>query len=193
MPLVTRARGGIRPQDCVIFYDSGGELTERAFSSVLDHLDTKADVQAVVMDPNDMSIAGGIFSAPPVRPYRNSIPTAFDKLGSCNARLRSCLVVTKLDALLNNPLLPTPFRDQCNAHMRMIQTNPLASNEVDRELITGWLDHGNDQERQLSHYLRGMDIQVFTAWTENAGVVQAGYIPKAFGVTRFIEWCVRRD
>src|SRR5206468_1515153 len=148
VPLVTRARGGLRPQDSVIFYDSGGELTERTFSSVLDRLDTKADVQAVVMDSNDLSIAGGDFSAPtpPARPYRNSIPTAYDKLASCNARLRPCLVVTKLDALARNPQCSAAYRDQCDKHMRMVQGSSLAPNDADRELLSAWLDAGNDQE-----------------------------------------------
>jgi hypothetical protein len=168
----------------VALYDVAGEAFTEGHSTP-DTIESAADVVAILVDATEL-FSGSSSTL--------SIAVANDRIRKAQERrLRCCLVVTKLDAMMDR--LTQDEQDKVQLIAEDLRTD--RRNEA-RALLELWLNQrqADPNIKQLKNRLGNVE-QVFFIWTENLptstaqGTVQTStQQPHSYGLAKFICWCL---
>lgn len=167
----------------VAFYDAAGEEFLED-STIPLKIERAVDKVAVLVDAAEIF---GLVEG-------DSISVAKERIRAAKGQnLSTCLVVTKLDLLMDR----LPEDEQKAAHK--IAEDLKAAHGEARTLLTKWLDRGgrhNPSVNELKNRLDDVE-RVFFVWTVDlpskarGGMVQASESqPRSFGLAKFICWCL---
>jgi hypothetical protein len=160
------------PWHSLLFYDTAGEDNEKPAEKHKDPV----DIGAVVLGGSEL----GFFQhlTPP------NAKTACERLATI-ASNRKCLVVTKVD-LINQDLLLPAEREL----LAKLRAGDPVEPHAEREMLRRWLREPNalPAERDLAEQLS--DVEVFFIWTEGLNDTDPGKLPQTFGLRKFVSWCL---
>jgi hypothetical protein len=160
------------PWHSLLFYDTAGEDNEKPAEKHKDPV----DIGAVVLGGSEL----GFFQhlTPP------NAKTACERLATI-ASNRKCLIVTKVD-LINQDLLLPAEREL----LAKLRAGDPVEPHAEREMLRRWLREPNalPAERDLAEQLS--DVEVFFIWTEGLNDTDPGKLPQTFGLRKFVSWCL---
>ncbi len=160
------------PWHSLLFYDTAGEDNEKPAEKHKDPV----DIGAVVLDGSQLRFLGHV--TPP------NAKTASERLDTIAAN-RKCLIVTKVDLIEDDLLLPAE-----RELIAKLRAGEAVEPEAEKKLLLRWLGDTNalPAERDLAHQLA--DVEVFLVWTEGLNDTDPGKLPQTFGLRRFVTWCL---
>lgn len=168
----------------VAFYDTSGELWQKAGGVNLFRLREEVDVHAIVADMSAFTYFGRAGAA------TNSSWVARQQLerAQTSAGLR-CLVVTKLDAVIGATPPPAMPIDLSTLADSIRSGEPPAA--AYREVLRACLEKSQDQhERRLWSLIdRDRQLQIFFVWTEGLDS-SADAAVQSVGLEAFVDWCL---
>lgn len=160
----------------VAFYDTAGEEAEKE-DLILQRLEHAVDRVAVLIAADDIFQASS----------GQSLQVALQRINRLSDQklLNRCLVVTKVDCIMNQ--LPPEEKEKVRRIAGDLEQNPEQDEEA-HNLLIGWLKQKGHQE--LANKLA--EFKVFFVWTE--GLPEAGegegVVPYSWGLAKFICWCL---
>ncbi len=160
------------PWHSLLFYDTAGEDNEKPAEKHKEPV----DIGAVVLDGSELGFFEHI--TPP------NAKTASERLVTIAAN-RKCLIVTKVDLIQHDLLLP----EERELIAKLRTGEPLEPG-VERDVLRRWLReaHALPAERDLAEQLA--DVEVFFIWTEGINDTAPGRLPQTYGLRRFVSWCL---
>lgn len=169
----------------VALYDTAGELSERD-DRLLDSLDQAIDKAAIVVDAQDVFGSGETTD-------ENSVAVAVARLGFTSQieKLKTCLIVTKLDCLVDRKMAEKSLnRVEAARDLGIEKTS-------ERELLTKWLEtNKHARNNELLAFVKNEQAvdAVFFVWTENLptsqDLTEQAEQPVSYHLDRFIAWCL---
>jgi hypothetical protein len=160
------------PWHSLLFYDTAGEDNEKPAEKHKEPV----DIGAVVLDGSQLGFFNRV--TPP------NAKTASERLATIAAN-RKCLIVTKLDLINPDLLLP-----QEREMILTLRSGGQVPDDAERKLLRRWLNDTNalPAERELSYQLA--DVEVFFIWTEGLEDTAPGRLPQTHGLGKFVSWCL---
>ncbi len=168
----------------VACYDTPGEDNERPVLASLVRLDRVMGAVAFFLDATELSCFA---SAGADGSNSRMLPTLLLRMRSTPSRLRSCLVVTKLDLVRASLVKPEEV-----ALLEQIESGERGLGSDDREFLLDWLGRGrrNGPESDLATLIRKHPrMPVFLVWID--GLKESREFPVGRGIARFVGWCLK--
>lgn len=183
----------------VALFDWAGERFFRTNDKDVAAIISAVDIVAVVVDATHLAQFGYPTDAPDTANSPNSIRHAGERLTAADHTKKTCVIVTKLDAV--------------DAESRGVKANhyleELGKGEDGggklvgqaRKILLGWLEQGKAKsarfEKKLLEYLENNErTPVFFVTTSNVGKGTLGVpgvgMPRSVGLVRFILWVLGR-
>lgn len=159
------------PWHSLVFYDTAGEDNEKPAEKHRDPV----DIGAVVLDGSQLGFLGHVNLA--------NAKTASERLDTIAAN-RKCLIVTKLDLMDQDQLLPAE-----RELITKLRAGEMGGHE-EKAMLRRWLnaDRSLPAERDLAQQIT--DAEVFFVWTEGLNDTEPGKLPQTFGLRKFVSWCL---